>query len=46
MLCEDIIIIIMPGNDNNNNNNNNNEENIYGADIMAEPLQEFTQFKW
>ena len=30
--------------DNNNNNNNNNQDNVYGAVIMAEPLQEFTRF--
>jgi len=24
--------------------NNNNHDNIYGAVIMAEPLQEFTRF--
>ena len=27
-----------------NNNNNNNHNNVYGAVIMAEPLQEFTRF--
>jgi len=27
-----------------NNNNNNNHDNVYGAVIMAEPLQEFTRF--
>jgi len=31
-------------NNNNNNNNNNNHDNVYGAVIMAEPLQEFTRF--
>jgi len=25
-------------------NNNNNHDNVYGAVIMAEPLQEFTRF--
>jgi len=30
--------------DNNNNNNNNNNANVYGAIIMAKPLQEFTRF--
>jgi len=29
---------------NNNNNNNNKHDNVYGAVIMAEPLQEFTRF--
>ena len=29
---------------NNNNNNNNIYDNVYGAVIMAEPLQEFTRF--
>ena len=38
-------------NNNNNNtegkkNNNNNRDDIYGAVIMAQPLQEFTQFIW
>jgi len=33
-----IIIIII--------NNNNNHDNVYGAVIMAEPLQEFTRFIW
>jgi len=28
----------------NNNNNNNKHDNVYGAVIMAEPLQEFTRF--
>jgi len=28
----------------NNNNNNNNQDDIYGAVIMAKPLQEFTRF--
>jgi len=27
-----------------NNNNNNIQDNVYGAVIMAEPLQEFTRF--
>jgi len=43
-------------NNNNNNNNNNNYNNnittmividttmVYGADILAQPLREFTQF--
>jgi len=31
-------------NNNNKNNNNNNHDNVYGAVIMAEPLQEFTRF--
>ena len=28
------------------NNNNNNRDDIYGADIMAKPLREFTRFIW
>jgi len=28
----------------NNNNNNNNRDDVYGAVIMAKPLQEFTRF--
>jgi len=28
------------------NNNNNNNDNVYGADIMAEPMREFTRFIW
>jgi len=29
---------------NNNNNNNNTNAHVYGAIIMAEPLQEFIRF--
>ena len=29
-----------------NNNNNNKHDNVYGAVIIAEPLQEFTRFIW
>jgi len=28
------------------NNNNNNQNDIYGAVIMAKPLQEFNRFIW
>jgi len=31
-------------NNNNNNNNNDNKAGVYGAVIMAQPLQEFTLF--
>ena len=31
-------------NDNNNNNNNNIKENVYVAVIMAQPLQDGSQF--
>ena len=30
----------------NFNYNNNNQDDIYGAVIMAKPLQEFTRFIW
>jgi len=35
---------LTPDSNNNNNNNNNIQDNVYGAVIMAEPLQEFIRF--
>jgi len=31
-------------NNTNKDNNNNAQDNVYGAEFMAQPLREFTQF--
>jgi len=44
LCCQWLHVVCVVHRSDNNNNNNNKHDNVYGAVIMAEPLQEFTRF--